>query len=96
MQQNGSDGVYCWTIRDVWISIPEHTHYSVCHIPALPGQVIRDTMTTLHKWWEQDWLIWQFCNKEHNEQSALNTFYVEDENYVSWHKNLIQLTIIKA
>jgi hypothetical protein len=63
MQEDGSDWVYCWTVCDFRVSIAKYTHYPVSNISTFPGQMICNTVTTLHKLWQEDGLVRKFCNK---------------------------------
>jgi len=63
MQKNGSNRVYSWTERDFRVSVAKYTHYPVSNISTFPGQMICNTVTTLHELWQEDGLVGKFCNK---------------------------------
>jgi len=73
MQKDGSNRVYRWTECDFWVSVAKYTHYPVSNISTFPGQMICNTVTTLHKLWQEDGLVRKFCNKITTKSNYINT-----------------------
>ena len=73
MQKDGSNRVYRWTECDFWVSVAKYTHYPVSNISTFPGQMICNTVTTLHELRQEDGLVRKFCNKITTKSDYINT-----------------------
>lgn len=62
MKEDGCNWVHRWTICDFRVSISKHTHYSVSNNSTFPGQMVSNTVPTLHKLWQENRFVRKFCN----------------------------------
>ena len=94
MQKDGSNRVYRWTERDFRVSVAKYTHYPVSNISTFPGQMICNTVTTLHELWQEDGLVRKFCNKITTKSDYINTM-TDTKLLIPTHAHFHWLKFIK-